>query len=312
MAAKEFRHRPGLALFVSLHFLEEIDERGGVVTGLVEILQAQEVRFRLGLAAKAQEGDRDGEARGLTNAKTGPAAHEDERNRRQVEHLPLGGAFGAVPRGDVGDFMGHDAGEFRLAFRAQEEAGVDEEKTARQRERVHFTAVDQLDREGHLGVGVPHQILPHAIDVFGDHRVIDDLRVAFHVLRQRLAESDLLLERVEVHSLADLAVADRVNVFFLVLRLALLGLFRLGRSDQTQGENQRQNQGQNNGCSPLRHTAHLPQRNLTVPPMFPGESASPSVYRVPQPRYTRWTGQSVRNVLFRTPADGSAADDSDR
>ena len=51
--------------------------------------------------------------------------------------------------------------------------------------------------------------------------IVDDLGLALHFLRQLLAERDFLVEGVEIHALADIAVADRVGIFlfgFVALR----------------------------------------------------------------------------------------------
>ena len=44
--------------------------------------------------------------------------------------------------------------------------------------------------------------------------IVDDFRLALHFLRQLLAECDFLLQGVEVHTLADIAVADFLGVSF--------------------------------------------------------------------------------------------------
>ena len=75
-----------------------------------------------------------------------------------------------MPRRDVRDLMRHDAGQFRFGLGLEDQAGVYEEKAAGQGERVHFLGVEHLDGEGHLGVGVAHQVLADAVDVLGDHR----------------------------------------------------------------------------------------------------------------------------------------------
>ena len=41
--------------------------------------------------------------------------------------------------------------------------------------RVDLLGVDDLDSERHMGCGIPHQVLPDAIDILGNYRVIHDL-----------------------------------------------------------------------------------------------------------------------------------------
>ena len=86
---------------------------------------------------------------------------------RQLRDLAARGLPRAVPRRHVRDFMRHHAGQFRFVVRLQNQPGIHEEESARQRERVHFFGVDHFDRERHLGVGIAHQVLADAIDVFG-------------------------------------------------------------------------------------------------------------------------------------------------
>ena len=133
-----------------------------------------------------------------------------------VDDLPLGGLPGAVARGHVGDFVRHHAGQFGFGLGLQDQAGVHEEEAARQREGVHFLGIQHLDGEGNLGVGVADQVLPDAVDVLGDDRVVDDLGLALHFLRQLLAESDLLLQGVEIDALADVAIADFLGILLLI------------------------------------------------------------------------------------------------
>ena len=138
---------------------------------------------------------------------------------------PLGGLLGAVAGGDVRDFMRHDAGQFGFGFGLQHQPGVHEEEAAGQGERVDFFGIQHLDGEGNLGVGVPHQILADAVDVFGNDRIVDDLGLALHFLRQLFAECDFLFQGVEVDAFADIAIADLFGIFFLVPGLFSLDFF---------------------------------------------------------------------------------------
>jgi len=98
-----------------------------------------------------------------------------------------------VTGGDVGDLVRHHSRQLSLAFRPEHQPRVHEEEPPRQRKRVDIPAVDHLDRERHLGVGVADQVLANTVDVLGDDRVVDDLGVAFDVLSDGLAQSDFLL-----------------------------------------------------------------------------------------------------------------------
>lgn len=58
---------------------------------------------------------------------------------------------------------------------------------------------------------------PDAVHVLGNDWILDDLRFPFHFLRHLLAKRDLFFQRIEVHSLADVPVADLFRILSLVL-----------------------------------------------------------------------------------------------
>src|ERR1039457_3992935 len=53
--------------------------------------------------------------------------------------------------------------------------------------------IEHFDGEGDLGIGVSDEILPDAVDVFGDDGVVDNLGMALHFLRQLLADRNRAL-----------------------------------------------------------------------------------------------------------------------
>ncbi len=141
-----------------------------------------------------------------------------------------------MARGHVRNFVRHHASKLRLFLRAQDQAAVDVEKSARQREGVDFVGVDDFDGEGNARIRIAHQVLSHAIHVLGDNGIVDQLRRALHFLRESLAERDLALQRIEVNTFADAAIANGFHVFLGILRvdrvllldrLRLPGLFLL-------------------------------------------------------------------------------------
>src|SRR4029077_18760079 len=101
---------------------------------------------------------------------------------------------------------------------AQNQAAIDVEESAGQREGVDFVGVDDFDSERHARVGVAHQVLSHAVHIFGDYGIINHLGRALDFLGKSLAERDFTFEGVEVDALADAAIADGVDVFLGVLR----------------------------------------------------------------------------------------------
>jgi hypothetical protein len=55
--------------------------------------------------------------------------------------------------------VGHDARELRLLLRAKNQPAVYIKESPRQREGIDLVGIDHLDREGHAGIGIPHEIL---------------------------------------------------------------------------------------------------------------------------------------------------------
>ena len=68
------------------------------------------------------------------------------------------------------DLVRHHAGEFGFVVGRENQSAVDVEESAGQREGVDFIVIEDLDGEGHARVGVAHQVLTNAIDVFVDDR----------------------------------------------------------------------------------------------------------------------------------------------
>ena len=71
---------------------------------------------------------------------------------------------------------------------------------------------------GTLASELRTRFCPIAVDVLGHDGIVDDLRLALHFLRHLLAQRDFFLDRVEVDTLADIAIADLIGIFFLVRR----------------------------------------------------------------------------------------------
>ena len=185
-------------------------------------MHSEKVCLAFEVAGELQEGQGNCEARRLAYAVARPPAKEDQGDGGQVRYLTLGGLLRAVPGGNMGDFVGHHARQLGLAAGQLDQARIDIEIPTWQGKRVDFVAVNDLDRKRHASVGVANQILSHSVDVLGDDRVVNDLRVAFNLGRQLFAERDFLFDRIEVDALTDVPFADRLDVFLGLLRLFLL------------------------------------------------------------------------------------------
>ncbi len=145
-----------------------------------------------------------------------PSSEEDQRNTRQVGDLAAGRLLGAVARRNMGDFMRHHSRQFRLVAGAQDKAGIDEQESARQGKGIDLIGIDYFDGKWHLGVGVVRQILSEPVNIFRDYRVVHDSGLALHLLGHLFAECDFLLDRVEIHTLSRIGVANIVGSFLLV------------------------------------------------------------------------------------------------
>ena len=136
-----------------------------------------------------------------------------------------------MPGRHVRDLVRHRRRHFVLFVGNLEQRRVDEDISARQRKRVRRIAFNHLKRERHFCIGVANQILADPVDVFRDQRVVHHLGLPLDFLRQLLAQRHLFFQRVEIHALADIPVADLGRVVLLV-PARILGEPHTGRHTQ--------------------------------------------------------------------------------
>src|SRR5262245_33667205 len=130
-----------------------------------------------------------------------------------------------MPGGDVGNFMRHYAGKLGLFVRSFNQAGVDVKEPARQRHRVDVVGFDDFDGEGNFRVRVANQVLTHAIDVFVDYRIINQLNRTLEFGGQLAAQLHLFFERHKIDAvLIDVPIADVFDIR--ILRQLLVGFWR--------------------------------------------------------------------------------------
>jgi len=143
-----------------------------------------------------RENDRNDQARTLPDGVAGPAIRDSDRggNHCDLRDLSAGRLARAVPRGYVRDLMRHHSRQLGFIVGLENQAGVYKEKPAGQGEGVDLLGIQHLDRERYLGVGVAHQVLAEAVDVFGNYRIVDDLSLPLDLLRQLLSDRYLLFE----------------------------------------------------------------------------------------------------------------------
>ncbi len=170
------------------------------------------------MAREAEKRHGDDGVRGLARGVSAETAEQHAGyDASHFGDLILRGAAGEVARGDVRNLMCHRGRELILFIGNLDQAGVYENVAAGQREGVEAVVFDDFERERNLGVGIARQVLSHAIDEFGNERVVDDLGLARDFGSELLAERHFLLDRIQVEALADVTVADQIGVALLAL-----------------------------------------------------------------------------------------------
>src|SRR5260370_28644667 len=221
MGRKHPRDGAWPALLISLNPLEESDIRVRVVPGFVHILQTQEVRFALRVAAELQVRQRKRDAQAFIESIPGRSGRtqQAQRNRGELQYLTLRRILRPMPRGHVRYFVGHDTRQLRLFLSAKNQPAIYVKESARQRERIDLVGIDHLDRERHPRIRIAHEILSDAVYVLSDDRIVDNLRRALDLLRQLLTERNFLFQRVEVGTLTHLPIADGLDIVFRISRV---------------------------------------------------------------------------------------------
>src|SRR6202044_1017879 len=185
---------------------------------LVHVLESEPVGFGFEAAGELEEGDGDGELRGLVDAVAGPAAlgEDDERDGANLRVVHSGHLTCGMVGADVGCLVGHNAGEFGLFVGGHDEAGVDVEEAAGKGHGVDLVGVDDLDGEGDFAVGVFDDVLADTVDVLDDDGVGDQMGRLLDLHRVGLAGADLPVGGVPVAGTAsaDVARAYGVDVVF--------------------------------------------------------------------------------------------------
>jgi len=114
--------------------------------------------------------------------------------------------------------MRHHSGQFRFVVGLQDQAGVNEEESARKSECVDFLGIENFDCERDFRVRIAYQVLADAVYVFRDDRIVDDLRGPLDFLGVLLTDRDFFLDRVPVNFARNGAIADRIRILLLVIR----------------------------------------------------------------------------------------------
>ena len=97
-----------------------------------------------------------------------------------------------MPRGDVGDFVRHAAGQFRFGVGRQNQARVYEEIAAGKEIAFTLSSSITLIVNGNFASELRARFCAEAVDVLGDHRVVDDAGALLHLLRHLLSQRDFL------------------------------------------------------------------------------------------------------------------------
>ena len=67
----------------------------------------------------------------------------------------------------------HNARHFSFFIGCQNQSRVHIEESARQRHGIDHIGINHLNGEWYLGVRVPNQVLPNAVHILRNHRIID-------------------------------------------------------------------------------------------------------------------------------------------
>ena len=140
------------------------------------------------------------------------SSNDEELSKEQARLLAR-----RVPRGHVADFVRHGAGQLSFGFGHPDQPGIDENIAARQREGIDGVVLDDLEADWDLGVGVARQVLAEAIDVLANDGIVYHLGLPLDFDGQLLTHSHLFVDRVEIHALAHIAIADLVGILLFVI-----------------------------------------------------------------------------------------------
>ncbi len=118
--------------------------------------------------------------------------------------------------GNVSNLVRHHTGQLRFRFGLQNQPGVHIEETARKSHGVYVFAVQNLNGDRNLDVGIADQILANAVHVFRNDWIIDDASLPFQFLGNLFTKGDFFFEGIEVDTLIDVAIANGVGIFLLI------------------------------------------------------------------------------------------------
>ena len=97
----------------------------------------------------------------------------------------------AVARRHMGNLVRHHARQLRFALGLQNQPRIHEKESSREVNAFALLGVQDLDRERDLRVRVQDDVLADAVDVFGDDRVGDELRLPVYLGGELASERHL-------------------------------------------------------------------------------------------------------------------------
>jgi hypothetical protein len=95
---------------------------------------------------------------------------------------------------DVRDFVPHNTRELCLIVGRHDQSSVDVKETTRQREGVDLVRIDDFDRKGNLGIGVPHQGLADPVHIFIHDRIGEQFDGTLHFAGELASQLDFLFD----------------------------------------------------------------------------------------------------------------------
>src|SRR5262249_17285688 len=147
MRAEHLRDGSRSRALLCLKLFKEAHCGAWIIAGLVKVLQPEVIGFGFVLTRELQELHRNQEPRCLPKSEAADAAHEDQRDRSEIDQLGLRRLLRRVARRDVRDLMRHNTGQFRFIVRSQNQTGVDVEEPAGESECIDLLGFNDLDRE---------------------------------------------------------------------------------------------------------------------------------------------------------------------
>ena len=140
-----------------------------------------------------------------------------------------------MARRHVRDLVRHHASEFCFIVSGQNQPRIHVEKPTGQSKGVDVVRINHPDRKWNRRIRVPHQVLPDAIDILGDNRILHHLGRLFHLLGVFLSHPDLTFDAVPLPqspAATHVAISNRIQI---AQAAVVIHLYAMQRGSVTRG-----------------------------------------------------------------------------